>query len=214
MQRRRETPADEVGTTQRLDRGRDAQRETPLTADDVALDAALVARATQGRPVKLQWMREDDMAHDFFRAGGGCRNSAEATIVAHEYGHFVDHAFGGITNSGLSEGWGDTLACLLYRAPVVGGDLFDSGRALRTCDNAYRYPAGGVDDHATVRDRRCRRPRATAEGWLGAIVQGRRPDGCARRTKKARGAPYEEGAPPPIRSPGPRRCARPGRPPR
>ena len=31
-------------------------------ADDVALDAALVARATNGRPVKLQWMREDEFA--------------------------------------------------------------------------------------------------------------------------------------------------------
>ncbi len=31
-------------------------------ADDVALDAALVARATRGRPVKLQWMREDEFA--------------------------------------------------------------------------------------------------------------------------------------------------------
>ncbi len=29
-------------------------------ADDVACDAALVARATGGRPVKLQWMREDE----------------------------------------------------------------------------------------------------------------------------------------------------------
>ena len=29
-------------------------------ADDVGLDAALVARATGGRPVKLQWMREDE----------------------------------------------------------------------------------------------------------------------------------------------------------
>lgn len=29
-------------------------------ADDVGLDAALVARATNGRPVKLQWMREDE----------------------------------------------------------------------------------------------------------------------------------------------------------
>jgi nicotinate dehydrogenase subunit B len=29
-------------------------------ADDAALDAALVARATNGRPVKLQWMREDE----------------------------------------------------------------------------------------------------------------------------------------------------------
>jgi CO/xanthine dehydrogenase Mo-binding subunit len=31
-------------------------------ADDVALDAALVARAAKGRPVKLQWMREDEFA--------------------------------------------------------------------------------------------------------------------------------------------------------
>jgi nicotinate dehydrogenase subunit B len=31
-------------------------------ADDVALDAALVARATKGRPIKLQWMREDEFA--------------------------------------------------------------------------------------------------------------------------------------------------------
>ncbi len=29
-------------------------------ADDVACDAALIARATKGRPVKLQWMREDE----------------------------------------------------------------------------------------------------------------------------------------------------------
>ncbi len=31
-------------------------------ADDVALDAALLARAVPGKPVKLQWMREDEFA--------------------------------------------------------------------------------------------------------------------------------------------------------
>ncbi len=31
-------------------------------ADDVALDAALLARAADGRPVKLQWMRDDEFA--------------------------------------------------------------------------------------------------------------------------------------------------------
>src|SRR5262249_48598416 len=29
-------------------------------ADDVALDAALLARAANGRPVKVQWMRDDE----------------------------------------------------------------------------------------------------------------------------------------------------------
>src|SRR5262249_55779173 len=31
-------------------------------ADDVALDAALLARAVRGRPVRVQWMREDEFA--------------------------------------------------------------------------------------------------------------------------------------------------------
>ena len=31
-------------------------------ADDVALDAVLLARAVQGRPVRLQWSREDELA--------------------------------------------------------------------------------------------------------------------------------------------------------
>ncbi|MGH2394056.1 MAG: xanthine dehydrogenase family protein molybdopterin-binding subunit, partial [Candidatus Limnocylindria bacterium] len=35
-------------------------------ADDVALDAALVARAINGRPVKLQWMRDDEFMWEPF----------------------------------------------------------------------------------------------------------------------------------------------------
>lgn len=83
---------------------------------------------------------------NFFRAGGGCHNSAEATIVTHEYGHFVDDSFGGITDDGLSEGWGDLLTCLATRQPVIGGDLFEDGGFIRTCDNGYRYPPRGRAD--------------------------------------------------------------------
>jgi nicotinate dehydrogenase subunit B len=35
-------------------------------ADDVALDAALLARAAHGRPVKVQWMRDDEFAWEPF----------------------------------------------------------------------------------------------------------------------------------------------------
>src|SRR6185369_16636064 len=35
-------------------------------ADDVALDAALLARALPGRPVKVQWMRDDEFAWEPF----------------------------------------------------------------------------------------------------------------------------------------------------
>ncbi len=37
-------------------------------ADDVALDAALLARGTKGRPVRLQWMREDEFAWEPYGA--------------------------------------------------------------------------------------------------------------------------------------------------
>ena len=37
-------------------------------ADDVALDAALLARATGGRPVRVQWMRDDEFAWEPYGA--------------------------------------------------------------------------------------------------------------------------------------------------
>ena len=37
-------------------------------ADDVALDAVLLAKAARGRPVRVQWSREDEMAHAPFGA--------------------------------------------------------------------------------------------------------------------------------------------------
>jgi len=42
-------------------------------ADDVALDAALVARAVAGAPVKLQWMRDDEFAWEPFGPGMAVR---------------------------------------------------------------------------------------------------------------------------------------------
>jgi CO/xanthine dehydrogenase Mo-binding subunit len=45
-------------------------------ADDVALDAALVARAANGRPVKLQWMREDEFAWEPYGSAMAIRMKA------------------------------------------------------------------------------------------------------------------------------------------
>ncbi|HEU4728950.1 MAG TPA: hypothetical protein VFT22_13695 [Kofleriaceae bacterium] len=82
---------------------------------------------------------------NFFHSGGGCNNSAIDTVIAHEYGHFVDDFNGGITNGGLSEGWGDLLACLWSKQSVVGFDLLPNA-PIRNCQNDYVYPPGGVDE--------------------------------------------------------------------
>ena len=45
-------------------------------ADDVALDAALLARATPGRPVRVQWMRDDEFAWEPFGTAAFVRLTA------------------------------------------------------------------------------------------------------------------------------------------
>jgi nicotinate dehydrogenase subunit B len=49
-------------------------------ADDVAADAALLARAVPGRPVRLQWMREQEQAWEPF--GAAMTASLQATLDA------------------------------------------------------------------------------------------------------------------------------------
>ncbi|WP_437321325.1 hypothetical protein [Sorangium sp. So ce385] len=99
---------------------------------------------------------------NFFLSGGGCNNSAIDSVIAHEYGHFVDDKFGGIFDGGLSEGWGDTLACLLLKDPLVGGGITDDGGLIRTCDNDYVYPPGGWDESHNL-----------GQSWAGFVWHAR-----------------------------------------
>ena len=58
-------------------------------ADDVALDAALLARAVPGRPVRLQWMRDDEFAWEPY--GPAMLARAKASLDAN--GRIVDWVY-------------------------------------------------------------------------------------------------------------------------
>lgn len=64
-------------------------------ADDAALDAALVARAVAGAPVKLQWMRDDEFAWEPF--GPGMAMRVEAALASD--GKVVDWSYDVWSNS-------------------------------------------------------------------------------------------------------------------
>jgi len=70
---------------------------------------------------------------------------ANATSIYHEYGHFVDDMYGGITDNGLSEGWGDLFVAYVTGQPLIGIERFGPGTYMRSVenDNHYNGPGGG-----------------------------------------------------------------------
>jgi len=112
--------------------------------DNTALGGSILTR-TNIPDICNAYYDPGEISINFFASGGGCNNSATDSIVAHEYGHFVDDMLGGIFDGGLSEGWGDLISCLYLGVPEVGYDLLP-GTALRSCQNDYLYPPGGFDE--------------------------------------------------------------------
>lgn len=94
---------------------------------------------------------------NFYKAGNSCVNTAYDTVVYHEYGHFVDDKAGGITNGGLSEGWGDVLAALATNQPLIGENFFGAGTMIRTADNTYQYPPNPENEEV----------HALGQAWAG-----------------------------------------------
>jgi len=88
-------------------------------ADDVALDAALVARVVPGTPVKLQWMRDDEFAWAPF--GPGMAMKVEAALGSD--GKIVDWSYDVWSNSHAMRpgqpGGVNLLAAWDLKAPFV-----------------------------------------------------------------------------------------------
>jgi nicotinate dehydrogenase subunit B len=79
-------------------------------ADDVAADAALIARAVPGRPIRVQWMREDEHGSEPY----GSAMVAEVSGALDAGGKIVDWDYGV---------WSNTH----NRRPTAGGLLIQNG---------------------------------------------------------------------------------------
>lgn len=81
---------------------------------------------------------------NFYNQASNCNMTCFSTVVYHEWGHAIDNAYGGISQTdGLSEGWGDIVAIYRTGQPIVGDNFFTSGGSIRTALNTFVYPAGG-----------------------------------------------------------------------
>jgi CO/xanthine dehydrogenase Mo-binding subunit len=121
-------------------------------ADDVALEAALLARAVEGRPVRLQWAREDEMA---WAPVGACQAidleadlDAAGEIVAWRHdvwgnGH-VSRPGRGKTPT-LHAAW--QLDRGFPRNPAVNPPVAAGGGSERNATPLYDFPAWRIANH-------------------------------------------------------------------
>lgn len=83
---------------------------------------------------------------NFYRAGGGCPNTAYASVVYHEYGHGItDLVPGGPDSGDYHEGMSDVVATLIENSPCLGPDFEGQGSGcLRNVDTSnLNYPCSG-----------------------------------------------------------------------
>lgn len=79
---------------------------------------------------------------NFYATGGSCNNTAFSTVIAHEWGHGLDHQYGGISNgngNGLSEAWADIVGMYLVDDPVIGPGFRTNGGAIRSGTNTRQF---------------------------------------------------------------------------
>jgi nicotinate dehydrogenase subunit B len=120
-------------------------------ADDVALDAALVARAAGGRPVKLQWMRDDEFmwapygSAMVMKLTGGVDAQGQVVAWSHEVWSYP-HS----TRPGSSAGVNLLAARHLAQShqPVLPADVPQpTGGAARNTIPLYEFPNVKVVKH-------------------------------------------------------------------
>jgi len=82
----------------------------------------------------------DGTAVNFFKAGGGCVNSAYSTVCNHEFGHWMNQLYGtGNGSDGMGEGNADVWSEYIYNTPIIGADFSGVGHNIRTGLNTLQF---------------------------------------------------------------------------
>lgn len=121
-------------------------------ADDVALDAALLARAAPGHAVRVQWMREDDFAWEPFSSAMVVKTNATLSDDGHITAWQMDvWSHGHSSRPGRATDGTNLLAALhlekpLKRAPAQNPPL-PGGGSHRNAIPIYEFPNQKIVNH-------------------------------------------------------------------
>jgi CO/xanthine dehydrogenase Mo-binding subunit len=121
-------------------------------ADDAALDAALLARAAEGRPVRLQWSRESELGRAPFGAAMVVEIEAEIDATG-GIGHWRHEIWsnGHVMRPGRSSGLvllaATELAEPFERAVSINPPIAGGGGAERNAMPLYAFPRREIVNH-------------------------------------------------------------------
>ena len=83
-----------------------------------------------------------DLSFNFYHAGG-CVNTAYSMVIDHEFGHFIVNRHR-LRQEAFGEGYGDSLAMLMWNDPMIGRDFLGPGNPVRDLVAADKqYPCQG-----------------------------------------------------------------------
>jgi nicotinate dehydrogenase subunit B len=126
-------------------------------ADDVAFDAVLLARAVPGRPVHVQWSRQDELTWAPF----GSAMSADVSAVLDDTGHVQSWecelwSQGHASRPGFAGGAPGLLAGAHLQQPIELPAAADppparGGGSLRNADPIYDFPRRRITGHRLLR---------------------------------------------------------------
>jgi hypothetical protein len=113
-----------------------------------ALDVSFAANVNLNESCNAYY---DGSSTNYFRAQGGCVNTAYSSVVAHEYGHHIVNRLG-LSQNAFGEGYGDTMGVMQYDVGIVGEDFCGPGCHVRNLISANKqYPCnGGIHDCGQV----------------------------------------------------------------
>jgi len=80
---------------------------------------------------------------NFYRAGGGCPNTAYSSVIAHEYGHHIVYSGHTSATGDYHEGMADVSSAFLLQDPCLGYGFLGGNACLRNCYNTVNYPCSG-----------------------------------------------------------------------
>ncbi len=163
-------------------------------ADDVALDAALLARAANGRPVRVVFSREQEHAWEPYGPAADCRAAGESRREGRllDWNHDVwSNSHDGRPSaaspgtSALAAAWFSPIRCL---APVPKPSSGFHGGIHRNADPLYAVPNRRIVMHFVTKPRCARlvaaEPRRLRERLRARVVHRR--DRGGRRRRSAR----------------------------